>query len=250
MGQSERGRVIPPYSAVVLAGGRGTRIAELYPDLPKPLVPTCGQPFLHWVSAWLAKQGFCDLVYSTGYRAEQIERWASQVPFGTAVRQRCRKEKEPLGTGGGVIHCMDLCSENFLVLNGDSMVLTDVAPMIEMVESGRCEAAMIGLHVADAARYGTLLTDRDGRLLAMREKQPGPGVINAGVYFLSRTLLALFPEGEPVSMEIDIIPGLLRGGVKVGVQVAVAPFLDIGTPQSVILAEEFIRNNSHFVAFP
>jgi len=227
-------------TAVVLAGGRGTRIADLYPDIPKPMVPVCGQPFLHWVTRWLVEQGITDIVYSVGYRADQIARWADDNRHRWKATLRCVAEAEPLGTGGGVLQCLDLCAGHVLVVNGDSLTPVGLGPLISKASGS--DGALLGVKVDDAGRYGTLRLDKDGRLLEFAEKRPGAGIINAGVYLLSRSLLEPFPKGRKLSMEEDLLPGLIARGARLVCEVAeTAPFLDIGTPQSVGQAEGFIH---------
>lgn len=229
-----------PITAVVLAGGRGTRIAELYPDLPKPMVPVCGHPFLHWVTGWLAGQGITDIIYSVGYRAEQIEHWMEAARGNWDVSLKSVRESEPLGTGGGVLQCLALCAEHVLVVNGDSLTPVRLAPLIARARN--CDGALLGVKMQDAARYGTLTLDENGRLLKFAEKRPGAGIINAGLYLLSRSLLENFPRNRKLSMEEEILPSLIGQGVNLTCEVAEnAPFLDIGTPESVGQAETFVR---------
>lgn len=238
-------------TAVVLAGGRGTRIAELYPDIPKPLIPACNQPFLFWVSAWLTTQGVQDIVYSTGYRGEQIEEWVDTLCPASDIRLRCRREMTALGTGGGIINCLDLCSDVVLALNGDSMLVADIAPLLAQLSSGKVDGALLGLKVLDASRFGSMTIDKAGNLLKFSEKSSGPGVINAGIYLMRRELFDGFPIEQSVSMEYDILPKLIADGARLGVHVIQdAPFLDIGTPESVMLAESFIKHNRRHFSFP
>jgi D-glycero-alpha-D-manno-heptose 1-phosphate guanylyltransferase len=229
-------------TAVVLAGGRGTRIADLYPGIPKPMVPVCGQPFLHWVTRWLIEQGITDIVYSTGYRAEQIAHWVDSAEGRWKARLRCVAETQPLGTGGGVLQCLDLCAGHVLVVNGDSLTPVGLSPLISRASG--CDGALLGVKVDDAARYGTLRLDRDGLLLEFAEKRAGAGIINAGVYLLSRSLLEPFPKGQNLSLEQELLPGLIAQGARLVCEVAeTAPFLDIGTPESVKQAEGFIHDH-------
>ncbi|HET7086148.1 MAG TPA: nucleotidyltransferase family protein [Rhizomicrobium sp.] len=229
-------------TAVVLAGGRGTRIADLYPDIPKPMVPVCGRPFLFWVTRWLVEQGISDIVYSVGYRAEQIEQWMDSVQDSFEATLRCVREAEPLGTGGGVLQCLELCAGHVLVVNGDSLTPVALAPLIAKAAAG--DGALLGVRMEDAARYGTLSLSSTGRLLKFAEKRPGAGIINAGIYLLSRSLLEPFPRGRKLSMEEELLPALIDQGANLGCEVAEsAPFLDIGTPESVKQAETFVRSH-------
>jgi len=231
-------------TAVVLAGGRGTRIADLYPDLPKPLVPVCGQPFVHWVTQWLVAQGINDIVYSIGYRAEQMRQWADDASGRWDAKLRCMTETEPLGTGGGVLQCLELCAGHVLVVNGDSLTPIALSPLQARAARPGTDGALLGVQVDDAARYGSLTLGEGGRLMKFAEKRPGAGVINAGVYLLSRSLLEPFSRGQRLSLEEEVLPALIAGGAHLSCEIAEnASFLDIGTPESVRQAEDFVRRH-------
>ena len=227
-------------TAIVLAGGFGTRIRSLHPDIPKPLIAVAGSPFLDWVLRYWSAQGIGRFIVSAGYRAAQIERHLAGDP---ALNGRCIVEERPLGTGGAVRHAASLpeCSDPFVVLNGDSLVLAALAPALAALEEN--DAAVLAIDVDEASRYGRLEVAPGGRLIAFREKQPGPALINAGVYVLRKRALALFPDATPLSMEADVFPALLRAGLKIAVIPSHAPFLDIGTPESLAKAEDFIRQH-------
>jgi D-glycero-alpha-D-manno-heptose 1-phosphate guanylyltransferase len=232
-------------TAVVLVGGKGKRLGDLYPKLPKPLVPAFGKPFLHWVTAWLIRQGVRDIVYSTGHLAGQIESWVDGVDFGSGVRLRYRREMSPLGTGGGIAHCLDLCSDPVLVLNGDSLVLAPVALLAARLDDEeKMDGVIRGVVVDDAARYGSLEVGPDGLLHRIAEKRLARGLINGGVYLMRRRFFSNHMPPGPSSFENDVLPKALAGGAQIAVEdVARAPFLDIGTPESVVLAEAFIENH-------
>jgi NDP-sugar pyrophosphorylase family protein len=234
--------VTETITAVVLAGGKGTRIAGLYPGIPKPMIPVAGEPFLHWVTAWLADNGIRDIVYSIGHLAGAIESWSREAAKTWAeCRLRTATETVPLGTGGAVRACLGLCGPWVLVANGDSLVTADLAPVWERITAETLDGAIIGVAMPDTRRYGSLDSDQAGLLRGFFEKRPGTGVINAGVYILKRELLARFPADMALSMESDIVPGLLKQGARIGVAVSDQSFLDIGTPESVVLGDEFVR---------
>lgn len=229
-------------TAVILAGGKGTRIAQLYPDIPKPMIPAAGQPFLHWVTAWLVENGVGDIVYSIGHMAGSIENWvAGGRATWPGARLRSATEPAPLGTGGAVRACLDLCGSWVVVANGDSLVKADLQPVLKRVAAEELDGAIIGLPMADTSRYGSLDADGQGLLRGFFEKRPGSGLINGGVYLFRRTMLERFPVNQPLSMETDIFPALLARGARLAVAASDQPFLDIGTPQSVTQAEDFIR---------
>lgn len=230
-------------TALILAGGFGTRLGSLYPDTPKPLVPVAGQPFLHWLILWLRRQGFADFVFSVGYRGDQIDAWLRQTPVMQGASWQIYHEKTPLGTGGATRACLSLCRETLVVVNGDSLIVTPLEPMIETMEDRAIAGAILGKAVEDASRYGTLLSDADGFLHGFHEKRSGAGVISAGVTFLRRSVLEKFSPQIPLSMENDIMPQLIREGARIKLHEVPenTPFIDIGTPESVALVGSFIE---------
>jgi D-glycero-alpha-D-manno-heptose 1-phosphate guanylyltransferase len=234
--------------AVVLAGGGGTRIRHLYPHLPKPMIPAAGAPFIEWVLRYLAQQGFTQFVISLGHLAEVADRYFA-ARNSNRDRVQTVREPAPLGTGGAVLFAereIRPDADPLLVTNGDSLALADLSPVWRVLADESIDGVVVGLSVPDASRYGRLAVARDGRLLRFSEKQPGAGVINAGIYVFRRRLLAQFPARSPLSMEHDVFPALLAAGAKLVVHRCQAPFLDIGTPASVVEADTFIRR--HFPA--
>lgn len=233
-------------TVVVLAGGLGTRVQHLLGGLPKPMAPVCGRPFLEWVVRYLARQGVRRVVLSTGYRAETVDAHFAPQPV-RGVRVTCVGETQPLGTAGGFLNATRGAGEipeAWLVLNGDSLALSPLAPMFESASQGGFQGALLGVPMPDAARFGTIEQDAAGALTGFREKQPGAGIINAGVYLLRHELLAEFPRRQPLSFEKDVFPAFTARGARLKVCVADAPFLDVGTPESLPLADAFVRDHA------
>jgi D-glycero-alpha-D-manno-heptose 1-phosphate guanylyltransferase len=232
-------------TALVLAGGKGTRLASLYPGVPKPLVPVSGQPFLHWLVLWLKEQGLKDFVFSTGYLGDAIEAWLAATPLSKDARVRVQREPAPLGTGGGAISCLPLCQERVLILNGDSLTLAPLAPFFDLLSDPAIGGAIVGSFVEDASRYASLAVDKDNILTDYVEKKAGRGLISAGIYLFRRTALESFPADVSLSMEYDIIPALLRRGQRLKIHPVPlgTPFIDIGTPETIAQATDFIQKN-------
>lgn len=240
-------------TALVLAGGQGSRISGLYPDLPKPLVLAAGQPFLYWVTRWLAGQGVTHIVFATGYRAGQVHQWADGLAQETALHIEYRAEPTPLGTGGAVGQCLDLCRETVLIVNGDSLTLTSLTPVRDRLHADALDGVMVGTPMADTSRYGSLDVGGDGLLHGFHEKVPGRGLINCGLYLFRRDVLGSLARGQACSIEADLLPEALRRGYRIGVDDASraaggGAFLDIGTPETVRQADAFIA--AHKSAFP
>jgi len=231
--------------AVILAGGFGTRVKHLLPNIPKPMASVANKPFLEWIIRYLQQQNINNFLLSTGYLGDSIEHYFEQNKLEN-ISIKCYREKEPLGTAGGFINAVKLSEKkpfSWLVTNGDSLIFADLKPLFNYLENEEVEGAILGLSLPDASRYGSLKFDRDYNLISFAEKQEGKGVINAGVYLFKHSLISKFPDQKPLSFEYDIFPLLLNQKSKIKVHVTEAPFLDIGTPETLIKAENFIQNN-------
>lgn len=243
--------LIDQTTAILLVGGRGTRIQGHFPDLPKPLVPAADRPFLYWIMSWLAAQGVHHMVLSTGYLAEKIDAWAKSgdVPKNLLI-DTCLEESA-LGTGGGALNCLSLARDPVLILNGDSLLATSIQPLFDALADPQIDAAILANSVDDTSRFGSLDINSDGFLLGFHEKRAGAGSINAGVYLFRRRVLEVFPVGENLSMEYDVLPTLLRQHARIKVcDTKDAPFLDIGTPETVAQASHFIQANASLIKSP
>jgi D-glycero-alpha-D-manno-heptose 1-phosphate guanylyltransferase len=184
-------------------------------------------------------------VLSAGHYAEKVEAFAAGLLI-PGLTLSCVREPEPLGTGGGFLHSLrgsgDTTSD-VLVCNGDSLLLTELAPVFAALGDPNVDGAIISVRVADASRFGTIRVSNDDRLLGFAEKRPSAGLVNGGVYLFRRTTIARFPEKKLLSFEYDVFPSLLADGARIAVVPCDAPFLDIGTEDSLAHAGVFIRDN-------
>ena len=230
-------------TALILAGGFGTRVKDLLGDLPKPMAPVKGCPFVEWIVRWLKAQGVHDVIISTGYRAEVVEDHFASTPV-PQMNVLCITEPEPMGTGGGLAFAAAKCGVTppaWLVLNGDSLIFANVATVAEAL--GKADGVMVTRTVSDTSRYGSVRADESGRITAFEEKHPGAGEINAGIYLLRHKVLTGFPKARPLSLERDVFPDLLgQSGGLISHRVETA-FLDIGTPETLPQAEAFVTEN-------
>ncbi|NVK33311.1 MAG: NTP transferase domain-containing protein [Rhodobacteraceae bacterium] len=231
-------------SAVVLAGGFGTRIRHLTGTVPKPLAQVNGKPFLHWIFKSLKAQQIREVYLLTHYEAEQIEAYA-RSERSSDFEIACIRESSPAGTGGSVLDFLvqhPNISSPFLILNGDSMLVDyDLAVAVECMGADY-SGAIFGVEMQDASRYGTLTFNKQYTLTAFQEKTPGAGVINSGVYlFRPESLMQSDSKTRPLSMEQDIIPSLLEKGMKIKIIPEISPFIDIGTEASLGESGDFIK---------
>lgn len=224
--------------AFVLAGGLGTRLRPRFGDLPKPLAPMGGQPFLARQLAWLRDHGVRRAVVLAGYGAARLrEAVGDGDAIGMAVDWSV--ESEPLGTGGALKLAAAHVDGPVLVANGDTM--GEAEPWV--LERDRWERGMLGAvalyRVEDASSRGRVECAEDGRIAAFVEKDEahaGPAWVNGGMYAFSARLWRELPEGAS-SLERDTLPRLAAAGRLLGVRCE-GRFWDIGTPEDHARAEE------------
>jgi NDP-sugar pyrophosphorylase family protein len=187
--------------------------------------------------AQLRSQGIRNLVMCTGYLGEQIERkFGDGRSWGIAIEYS--KELSPLGTAGAIKLAMKFlqAGSEFVVMNGDSFLEVDLRHLIRFHRKQAGFATMAVVQVKNAARYGTVHTDVEGRVIGFSEKAglDTPGRVNAGVYVFDRSILEFIPEGA-TSLEKDIFPRILNHGVYA--LEADGMFIDIGTPEDYARAQ-------------
>ena len=236
-------------TAVILAGGYGTRVKHLLPNIPKPMAPVAGKPFIEWIIRYIKQQGIRRQILSTGYLGEVIEEhFLTQKVKATDI-YTCR-EPNPLGTAGGflnAVHQTKLTTKAWLVMNGDSLIVAQFNQLVNYLNNNEIDGVILGVSVDDASRYGSLVIDEAGNLVSFAEKKSGRGIINGGVYLFRHEILHEFPSQSPLSFEYDVFPVLLQKNIKIKVHQIQAPFLDIGTPETLPQAEAFIQNNFHYL---
>ena len=194
----------PTRTVVVLAGGLGTRLREVVADVPKPMAPVAGRPFLEYLLDRVADAGFRTAILSVGYMAEVV-----RGHFGERYRcldLRYAVEATPLGTGGAIRAALRLCEEaSSLVLNGDTFLALDPAAFTRFHTAHGGGISMAVRHVEDASRYGTVVVD-NGRIVRFGEKSHrGEGVVNSGAYVIDTALAVQFPTSDPFSLETDFL---------------------------------------------
>jgi D-glycero-alpha-D-manno-heptose 1-phosphate guanylyltransferase len=228
---------------LILVGGLGTRLRSVLPhDVPKPLAPIGGRPFLWYLLQFLVDQGINHVVLATGFLSQALEQARHEViPPGMEIA--FSEESEPLGTAGAIRRARGLlATDPVLILNGDSICLAAISPMLSAHRKKNAKASIMLTWISDARRFGTVQLGADGQISSFGEKiaHEGPGLINAGVYLISQRALDDLPDKVPCSLEYDVFPRLI--GPEFYGFVSKAPFIDIGTPQSYAAAEEFFRD--------
>jgi len=223
--------------AFILAGGQGVRLKPRFGDLPKPLAPLGGAPFLARQLEWLAAYGIHEAVLLVGYGADQVRATLGDGgAYGVALDYSI--EEEPLGTGGALMRAAPWVDGPMLVVNGDTLPECDPWAL----ERDRWEHGALGavglFRVEDARARGRVELGADGRIAAFVEKDEafsGPAWVNGGVYAFDPALWRRLPAGIS-SLERDTLPGLAAGRFLVGHRCE-GRFFDIGTPEDWERAE-------------
>ena len=221
--------------AIVLAGGFGTRLQAVLRDVPKPLAPVRGLPFVHYILRWLEESGVQRVIASTGYLADKME--AGFRSYSGGLKMTFLREESPLGTGGAIYRALREASDGgVFALNGDTYFPADLNLFRREAERLGGPFAIALRRLPDVSRYGAVDVD-NGRIIAMNEKgRSGAGLVNAGLYLLPADLWRRVPMPEVFSWETDFMQPKASSLGAAGV-VLDAPFLDIGTPESYGLAE-------------
>jgi D-glycero-alpha-D-manno-heptose 1-phosphate guanylyltransferase len=225
-------------TAVIVAGGYGTRLQSIVPDVPKPMAPVNKQPFLNYQLNYLLHSGIKNVVISTGYLAEKIKNYYGASFRGLNIRYVT--EKSPLGTGGGIRLALEKADErDALVLNGDSFFDIPADIFYKLHQAQKSVASIALRKVEDASRYGTVVTDKRQRISSFAEKTnlSIPGTINAGVYILNIKSFLKHTQPDTVfSIETDFFEKQLELPVF-GFEFD-GYFLDIGIPGDYAKAQD------------
>ena len=218
-------------TALVLAGGRGTRLAGVVPDDSKPMAPINGRPFLEYVLLHLARSGVAGAVICTGYRADLImDHFGDGERVGLSLTYS--HEQEPRGTAGALHDALPLATGSpVLAVNGDSFLGADLRMLADFHAAHDARVTLALTAVDDAARFGRVAVDAGGRIAGFTEKDGvagRPGLVNAGVYVLDAAALTDLPGTGAISLERDLLPKLIGHGLY-GLALD-GFFVDIGLP--------------------
>ncbi|WP_433265305.1 sugar phosphate nucleotidyltransferase [Actinosynnema sp. CS-041913] len=239
--------------AVVLVGGKGTRLRPLTLSAPKPMLPTAGVPFLTHMLSRIREVGITHVVLGTSYKAEVFqEHFGDGSALGLELEYVV--EDVPLDTAGAIRNVAHKLRErDVMVFNGDILSGVDLRAVLD---THRTTAADVTLHlvkVEDPRRFGCVPTDAEGRVTAFLEKTENPPTdqINAGCYVFRRAVIDAIPAGRPVSVERETFPGLLASGARLQGHVDTSYWLDLGTPAAFVQGSaDLVRGVAPSAALP
>lgn len=223
--------------AAILCGGQGTRLQGLGLDVPKSMAPIGGRPFLELLVRELARQGVGRIVLCTGYKREAIRAHFGRGDWG--VELVFSEETKPLGTAGALRQALEeVRSDPFLAMNGDSYTPFDLTALRERERSTQAAAIMVVAPASKRQDAGVIALDAEGWVRDFAEKtaRPGAGFHSAGIYLLRRCVLEGLPREAVASLEFEVLPRLVPGGVAA--VPAGGEIVDIGTPERLARAQE------------
>ncbi|WP_367135324.1 sugar phosphate nucleotidyltransferase [Saccharothrix sp. HUAS TT1] len=222
--------------AVVLVGGKGTRLRPLTLSAPKPMLPTAGVPFLTHLLSRIREAGMTHVVLGTSYKAEVFqEHFGDGAALGLELEYVV--EDVPLDTAGAIRNVAHKLRErDVVVFNGDILSGVDLRAVVDTHREAEADVTLHLVRVDDPRRFGCVPTDADGRVTAFLEKTDDPPTnqINAGCYVFRREVIEGIPAGRPVSVERETFPGLLAAGARVQGYVDASYWLDLGTPAAFV----------------
>jgi NDP-sugar pyrophosphorylase family protein len=229
--------------ALILAGGKGTRLRPLTVYTPKPIVPVMNRPFLLYQIDVLRRAGITDITLSLSYQPGKIEDLLGDGS-NLGVALRFLTEPNPLGTGGAYRFAAQELNETTVVLNGDILTSADIAQIVAFHKSSSAEATIALAPVDDPWNYGLVETDRDHRVKGFIEKPKRQDLgkrklntINAGIYVLEPSVKDLIPLNENRSFEYHVFPELLNRKRNVfAYDLKTDYWRDLGSPENYLAA--------------
>jgi len=225
-------------TAVILAGGMGTRLRKVVSDRPKVMAEINYKPFITYLLDQLTDTGIERIVISTGYMADIVEDTIGARYNGIHVDYS--REETPLGTAGALKLTKKIVDAEYcLVMNGDSYTEFDPISLFRSHTKKNASIVLLVKMVLGTSRFGTIQMNEQNEIIRFMEKgeTTDRGLINAGIYMMSASALKKIPRKIPCSLEYDFFPTMIGKGIY-GYE-TLGRFIDIGIPESYAKAEAF-----------
>src|SRR5919107_3873477 len=239
--------------AILLAGGKGTRLRPLTIHTPKPIVPIFNRPFLHYQIDLLKQLPEVDeVILSLNYQPRRIEEiFGDGSELGIKIRYVV--EPAPLGTAGAVRYAGDNLTESVVVFNGDVLTEIDLAAVLRLHRERQARATIVLTPVDNPTAYGLVETDADGNIQRFLEKPNADEItcdtINAGIYILEPDTFERIPKDTPWSIERSFFPSLIERGETIIASTYRGYWIDIGTPEKYMQVHRDIMDGRYRARF-
>ncbi|MBD2189943.1 sugar phosphate nucleotidyltransferase [Pseudanabaena mucicola] len=233
--------------AVIIAGGKGTRLRPLTYGCPKPMLPLVDRPFLEWMVNRCREADVCDILLNVQYQARQVMDY-----FGDGerlgVKIRYVEESTPLDTAGAIKLAEPyFTGESLIVFNADILTDLDLKSLIKFHKDNQADATLTLTRVEDITPFGLVEINQQNQVQAFREKPnaeqaldflaQGINTINAGTYVLEPKIFDIYATGEPLSFERKVFPNVLERDLKMMGFVWDGYWMDMGTPEKYFQAQ-------------
>jgi D-glycero-alpha-D-manno-heptose 1-phosphate guanylyltransferase len=229
-------------TAIILAGGMGTRLRSVVPHVPKPMALVGDRPFIEYQMDYWIYQGVTQFILSLGYKKEVfLNHFGNQyrsIPLIYAV------EEEPLGTGGGLLHAAQDLKHPFLVLNGDTFFEVELHKLLDFHQSHRSAWTFTVFRSEETSRYMGLTINKNNEILEFHSDLEGSErIVNGGAYLVDPSIIAATTHlnGQSLSLEDELLPILKHQGIKFFGYESAGNFLDIGLPEDYLKASDFLE---------
>lgn len=223
--------------AIILAGGLGTRLKSVISDIPKPMAPIKGKPFLEYLLSYLVQFKIKKIVLSVGYKHQHISSHFGKNYKG--IRLLYAVEDKPLGTGGGIINALDhINNDNFFLLNGDTYFEVDLKKLYHLHKKEKAVITLSLLPLEKFSRYGSVMLQGTKITEFMPKKYTLKGLINGGVYVVNRSVFQEYSADKKFSFETDLLQ-VKCNKLNFHGYISKAPFIDIGIPEDYKKALEY-----------
>jgi len=243
--------------ALILAGGQGTRLRSVVSDLPKPLAPIHGRPFLEYVMDYWIEQGVTLFTLAVGYQSEKIIKHFKNSYRDVQIIYS--NEEKPLGTGGALLRAAEKAiahspnaREDILILNGDTFFSVPLPGFIKAHKNSKADLTLSIRQVESNSRYGGIELSSQGQILKFGFSSEEPTWINGGVYCAKSELLKALIDARKtdethvaLSLEAEIIPNLLKEEHVLQGHASDGTFIDIGIPEDYHLAQSILKGTAH-----
>jgi NDP-sugar pyrophosphorylase family protein len=228
--------------ALILAGGFGSRLMPIVNDRPKAMATIQGVPFLEILVTYLAKQGITDIIFALGYLSNYIQDYFGDgKKLGVTIRYSV--ENYPMGTAGAIKNATPLLASTFFVLNGDTFLETDYAPIDAYHQEKKADVTMVLTKNKKHEKRGMVRIDKTNKIVQYKENDTQNEddffYSNAGIYLMNRKILKYIKKDEKVSLEHEVFPRLYKALSLFG-YIVDRQYIDIGTPEKYLKAQKIL----------